>query len=97
MNRLDLRKRALGLAVSSVSLPSVMVFVVVQEELIESQQVGLCGQVWSPYFSVGVSSLVFLLAVSLFSTLDRGQYSEESRVRRRKAVWLRTPCQRTRW
>ncbi|KAG9652914.1 hypothetical protein KCV04_g46, partial [Aureobasidium melanogenum] len=54
MNRLDFRKRALGLAVSSVSLPSGMV------------------QVWSPYSSVGVSSLASLVAVSLFSTLGRG-------------------------
>ncbi|KAG9956427.1 hypothetical protein KCV02_g54, partial [Aureobasidium melanogenum] len=53
MNRLDFRKRALGLAVSSVSLPSGMV------------------QVWSPYSSVGVSSLASLVAVSLFSTLGR--------------------------
>ncbi|KAH0121770.1 hypothetical protein KCU60_g53, partial [Aureobasidium melanogenum] len=68
MNRLDFRKRALGLAVSSVSLPSGMV------------------QVWSPYSSVGVSSLASLVAVSLFSTLGRGEYSEDAYLPRIRAV-----------
>ncbi|KAG9711319.1 hypothetical protein KCU69_g58, partial [Aureobasidium melanogenum] len=46
-------------------------------------------QVCSPYFSAGVSSLVFLLAASLFSTLDGGYHSEDAHLREERAVLIR--------